>query len=121
MNVSVQYNGGFLRHYTVDPMLLPSGNPIKCHEEVLSLQSMIPPKPFDIFSSDWGMLRRSKWVNIFLCNSIGIRIWESLGLEVSHSLPLRTITDRSCTRAQNFRKCTCYKLRKKSDKPKLRR
>ena len=30
-------------------MLLPSGNPIKCHEEVLSLQPMIPPKRFDIF------------------------------------------------------------------------
>ena len=24
--------------YTVDPMLLPSGNPFKCHEEVLFLQ-----------------------------------------------------------------------------------
>ena len=29
-------------------MLLPSGNPIKCHEEVLSLQPMIPPRRFDI-------------------------------------------------------------------------
>ena len=27
--------------HSVDPMLLPSGNPIKCHEEVLSLQPMI--------------------------------------------------------------------------------
>ena len=26
------------RHYTVDPMLQPSGNPLKCHEEVLYLQ-----------------------------------------------------------------------------------
>ena len=25
------------RHDTVDPMLLPLGNPIKCHEEVISL------------------------------------------------------------------------------------
>ena len=51
ISVSVQHNGGFLpRHYTVDPiMLLPSGNPFKCHEEVLYLQPMIPPKPFDIF------------------------------------------------------------------------
>ena len=50
IDVSVQYNGGFLpeiRNYTVDPMLLPSGNPFKCHEEVLSLQPMFPPKPFD--------------------------------------------------------------------------
>ena len=51
INVSVQYNGGFLPDiYTVDPMLLPSGNQIKCQKKVLSLQStgMIPPKPFDI-------------------------------------------------------------------------
>ena len=31
------------RHDTVDPMLLPLGNPFKCHEDVLSLQPMIPP------------------------------------------------------------------------------
>ena len=39
------------RHYTVDPtMLLPLGNPIKCHQEVLSLQpTMIPPERFGIF------------------------------------------------------------------------
>ena len=46
ITVSVQYNDG--RHDTVDPFLLPSGNLIKCHEQVLSLQSMIPPKYFDI-------------------------------------------------------------------------
>ena len=28
------------RHYTVGPRLLPSGNPFKCHVEVLSLQPM---------------------------------------------------------------------------------
>ena len=49
INVSVQHNGGFLPgYYTVDPMLLPSGNPFKCHEEVLYLQPIIPPKRFDI-------------------------------------------------------------------------
>ena len=71
MNVSVQYNERWVspRYYTVDPMLLPSGNPIKCHEEVLSLQPMIPPKRFDIFPPDWGMLRRSRCVQIFLLNS----------------------------------------------------
>ena len=37
-------------HYTVDPMLLPSGNPFKCHEEVLYFQLLIPPKRFDIYS-----------------------------------------------------------------------
>ena len=48
-------------------MLFPSGNPFKCHEEVLYLQPLIPPKRFDIFSPpDWGMLRRSRCVLIFL-------------------------------------------------------
>ena len=51
--------------YTVDPMLLPSGNPFKCHEEVLSLQPMIPPEGFDIFPPYWGMLRRSRCVQTF--------------------------------------------------------
>ena len=39
---SVQYNGGFLPGMTVDPTMLlpPSGNPIKCHDEVLSLQAI---------------------------------------------------------------------------------
>ena len=48
-------------------MLLPWGNPFECHEEVLYLQSMIPPtKRFDIFPSDWGVLRRSRRVLLFL-------------------------------------------------------
>ena len=47
-------------------MLLPLlGNPIKYHEEILYLQPMIPPKRFDIFPPDWGMLRRSRRVQIF--------------------------------------------------------
>ena len=54
MNVSVHYNGGLLLDiiYTVDPRLLPLGNPFKCHGEVLSLQPMIPPKHFDSFPPD---------------------------------------------------------------------
>ena len=48
INVSVQRDWVSPRHYTVDPMLLPSGNPFKCHEEVLYLQPMIPPKRFDM-------------------------------------------------------------------------
>ena len=49
INVNVQYNGGASpRHYTVDPMLSASGNLFKCHEEVLYLQPLIPPKRFDI-------------------------------------------------------------------------
>ena len=51
--------------HTVDPMLLPSGNSFKCHEEVLYLQPMIPPKRFDISLPDWGMLRMSRCVQIF--------------------------------------------------------
>ena len=42
------------RYHTVEPMLLPSGNPFKCHEEVLYLQPMIPPKRFDIFPLTGG-------------------------------------------------------------------
>ena len=46
----------------------PNPNPFKCHEEVLYLQPMIPPKlNVLIFSPpDWGMLRRSRCVLIFL-------------------------------------------------------
>ena len=50
INVSVHYNGASPRHYTVDPMLFPSGNPFKCHEENLYLQPLIQPNRFDIFS-----------------------------------------------------------------------
>ena len=50
----------------VDPMLLPSGNPITCHEKVLSLQPMFPPKRFDISPpAVWGVLRRFRCVQTF--------------------------------------------------------
>ena len=52
--------------YTVDPVLLPSVNPIKCHEEVLALRPMFPPKCFDKFPLCLGMLRRFRCVHIFL-------------------------------------------------------
>ena len=57
-------------HY-VDPMLLRSGNPTKCHEEVLYyLQTMIPPKRFDMFPPlDWGMLRRSRCVAYYVSSN----------------------------------------------------
>ena len=45
---------GFSRDYTVEPMLSASGNLFKCHEEVLYLQPLIPPKRFDIFSPITG-------------------------------------------------------------------
>ena len=39
INISVQYNGGFLPDiiYTVDPRLLPLENPVKYHVVVLYL------------------------------------------------------------------------------------
>ena len=51
INVNVQYNGGLLPDIMllVDPMLSAWGNLFKCHEEVLYLQPLIPPKRFDIF------------------------------------------------------------------------
>ena len=47
-------------------MLLPSGNQFKYHEEVLYVQPMIPPKPFDISPPDWGVLRRPRCVQILV-------------------------------------------------------
>ena len=40
LKVPAMYNGGFFPDiFTVDPRLLPSGNPFKCHDvEALSLQ-----------------------------------------------------------------------------------
>ena len=48
-------------------MLSASGNLFECHEEVLYLQPLIPPKCFDMFSPiAGGMLRRSRCALIFL-------------------------------------------------------
>ena len=60
INVSAHNNGGFL------PDMILLSNPIECHEEVLSLQPVILPKHFDIFSPCQGMLRKSSCVHIFL-------------------------------------------------------
>ena len=51
INVSVQYNGGLLPDIILLTQCHYHRGPFKCHEEVLYLQSMIPPKRFDIFSS----------------------------------------------------------------------
>ena len=64
INVSVQCNGGLLLDIILLTQCSPSRNPFKCHEEVLSLQPIIPPKRFDIFFPDWGMLKRSKCVEL---------------------------------------------------------
>ena len=55
INVSVQFNGGRAPDIILltQSMLLSSGNPFKCHEEVLFLQPMILPKRFDIFPPVW--------------------------------------------------------------------
>ena len=65
-------------------MLLPSGNPFSCHEDVLSLQSMIPPKRFDIFPPDRGMLRRSRRVPIFLETTRSL-VFEEKSVRVSQN------------------------------------
>ena len=47
INVSIQYIGGLLLDIvSVDPILSPSGNPFKGHEEVMYLQPLIPLKRF---------------------------------------------------------------------------
>ena len=66
-NVSVQYNGGLLP----DIILLTQcyyhrGTRLNAMKRFCILQPMIPPKRFDIFPFDWGMLRRSRCVLIFL-------------------------------------------------------
>ena len=38
INIGVQYRWASPRHYTVDPRLLPSGNPFICHIVALSLK-----------------------------------------------------------------------------------
>ena len=51
INASVRHSERrvYPRYHTVDPMLLPSGKPFKCHEEVSSLQPMFSPKRLDTF------------------------------------------------------------------------
>ena len=54
INVNVQYNGGFLPDtILLTQCYLHRGTCLmplfKCHEEVLYLQPLIPPKRFDIF------------------------------------------------------------------------
>ena len=55
--VSVQYDGGFLPDI-IYPMLLPSGNTFKCHEEVLYFQLLIPTKRFEIFPPRLGDVQK---------------------------------------------------------------
>ena len=54
-DVSVQYNDELLPtlYCRSNVTVLPSGNPFQCHEDVFSLQPMIPPKRFGIFPLVW--------------------------------------------------------------------
>ena len=74
INVSVQYNGGLLPGIILLTLCCyhRGTNTFKCHEEVLYLQPMIPPKRFDIFSLDWEMSRRSRRVVIFLSMHVSV-------------------------------------------------
>ena len=52
IDVSVEYNGGFLPDIIMLTLcyaiILPWGNPFKCHEEFLPLQRKFRHKRFDI-------------------------------------------------------------------------
>ena len=48
INVSVQYNGGFLPDVLLLTLCDYTGEPISYHEELLSLQPMFSPESFDI-------------------------------------------------------------------------
>ena len=62
----------------------------------LYLQPMIPPKRFDIFPPNWGMLRRSRCVQIFLLNDNEWRYYRiNIGL---------------CTAALSFVWCPCMAI-----------
>ena len=61
MAINTEYYGGLLP----DIIMLThcyyhkGGTRLNVMKKILSLQPMIPPKRFDIFPPDWGMLRRS--------------------------------------------------------------
>ena len=57
----LQHNGGFL-----PGIILLTQCYYQMRGRFLCLQPMIPPKRFDIFLLDWGMLRRARCVQIFL-------------------------------------------------------
>ena len=75
INVSVQYNGGLLPDIIrLTLCYYHRATRLNAMKRLLSLQPMIPPKRFDIPPPpDWGMLRRSRCVQIFLLNSNAVR------------------------------------------------
>ena len=65
INVSVQYNGGLLLGIKLlTQCYYHRGTRLNAMNRFLYLQPMIPPKRFDIFPPDWGMLRRSNCIQI---------------------------------------------------------
>ena len=66
--ISVQHNGGFLPDIiSLTQCYYHRGTRFDAMKRFsLSLQSLIPPKRCDIFPPDWGMLRKSRCVQIFL-------------------------------------------------------
>ena len=74
-------------------MLLPLGNPFKCHEEVLSLQSMIPPKRFDIFPLTGGCSEGLDTFRVFFKHTL-----------IAHVLTLSA----TCSRPQNINNVDFY-------------
>ena len=53
-------------YYSVDPVLLPLGNPIKFHQEVLSSLRRFPPKRFDNFPPCLGDAQKDDMRTDFL-------------------------------------------------------
>ena len=65
--ISVQHNGGFLPDIVLlTPRHYHRGTRLNAMKRFRILQPMIPPKRFDMFPPDWGMLRRSRCVQVFL-------------------------------------------------------
>ena len=61
-------------------MLSASGNLFKCHEEILYLQPLIPPKRFDIFSPITGGC--SEVLGVCVCVFSSHPFWTSSSLDV---------------------------------------
>ena len=71
-------------------MLLPSGNPFKCHEEVLSLQPMIPPKRFDIFPLTGGCSEGLDAFRVFFKKQTQTPKWVHFSFSAYYALLRRT-------------------------------
>ena len=59
-NVRAQYNGGLLPDIIMLTQCFYHRGTRSNAMKRLSLQPMIPPKLFDIFPPDWGMLKSSR-------------------------------------------------------------